>query len=442
MYSKYKTNPEKLQRLASKIIPGTSQLFGKRPDLYLPGGKWPTYYSKAKGVTVWGIDGKKYFDFTMVGIGTSVLGYSDNDVNKTAFKTIKNSTMNTLNPPEDVELAEILLKLHPWADNVRYCRTGGETMAVAARLARACTKKDKILFCGYHGWHDWYLASNLKNKDNLKSHLMGGLEANGVPSSLKDTAFPFQYNKFDELEKIVKDHDIGTVKMEVSRNFKPKDNFLKKVRNLCNKKNIVLIFDECSSGFRQTFGGLHKIYNVEPDMAWFGKALGNGYAITAIIGKQKVMDSTQNTFMSSTFWSERSGPVAALKTLEIMEKTKSWETLTKIGKSVQKKWQEIARKNNLKIKVTGIPALSAFSLDYDNWLKYKTYITQEMLKKSFLATNALFVSVKHDEKVLNRYFDLLNDIFNDIYKFEKNIGASIDEKLESEVCHSGFQRLN
>ena len=435
------TKTQKLWKRAKIIIPGGNMILSKRPELFLP-EKWPAYYKKAKGYNIWDLDGKKYSDISLMGVGSNALGYANSEIDNAVIKAINNSNLSTLNCPEEVELCEKLLGLHPWADMARLARTGGEASAMCVRIARAATGKEKIAFCGYHGWHDWYLASNLKNKDNLKSHLMGGLEANGVPSSLKDTAFPFQYNKFDELEKIVKDHDIGTVKMEVSRNFKPKDNFLKKVRNLCNKKNIVLIFDECSSGFRQTFGGLHKIYNVEPDMAWFGKALGNGYAITAIIGKQKVMDSTQNTFMSSTFWSERSGPVAALKTLEIMEKTKSWETLTKIGKSVQKKWQEIARKNNLKIKVTGIPALSAFSLDYDNWLKYKTYITQEMLKKSFLATNALFVSVKHDEKVLNRYFDLLNNFFKDIYKFEKNIGASIDEKLESEVCHSGFQRLN
>ena len=183
--------------------------------------------------------------------------------------------MSTLNCPEEVELCERLLALHPWADMARLARTGGEASAMCVRIARAASGKEKIAFCGYHGWHDWYLSSNLKNKNNLKSHLMGGLEANGVPKSLKNTAFPFQYNRFDELEKIVKNHDIGTIKMEVSRNFKPENNFLKKIRDLCNKKNIVLIFDECSSGFRQTNGGLHKIYNVEPDIAWFGKAMGN-----------------------------------------------------------------------------------------------------------------------------------------------------------------------
>lgn len=435
------TKTQKLWKRAKSIIPGGNMLLSKRPELFLP-GLWPAYYKKAKGCNIWDLDGKKYTDISLMGVGSNTLGYANSEIDNAVIKAISQSNMSTLNCPEEVELCERLLALHPWADMARLARTGGEASAMCVRIARAASGKEKIAFCGYHGWHDWYLSSNLKNKNNLKSHLMGGLEANGVPKSLKNTAFPFQYNRFDELEKIVKNHDIGTIKMEVSRNFKPENNFLKKIRDLCNKKNIVLIFDECSSGFRQTNGGLHKIYNVEPDIAWFGKALGNGYAITAIIGKQKVMDYAQNTFMSSTFWTERSGPVAAIKTLDIMERTKSWETLTKIGLSVQKKWAEIARENNLKIQISGIPALSTFALIAEDWLKYKTFMTQEMLKKNFLASNALFVSVKHDDKVLNRYYDLLNEIFSQIKKFEKKIGSSVDEKLESKVCHSGFQRLN
>ena len=203
MYKKYKKNPKKLQNYASKIIPGTSQLFGKKPELYLPGGKWPTYYSKAKGVNVWGVNNKKYIDFTMVGIGTSVLGYSDPDVNKTAIKALKRSPMNTLNAPEEVELAELLIKLHPWAESVRYCRTGGESMSIAIRLARAYTK-DKVLFCGYHGWHDWYLSANLKSKLSLNNHLLPGLEPLGVPKGLRNSVLPFKFTDFDDLEKNVR----------------------------------------------------------------------------------------------------------------------------------------------------------------------------------------------------------------------------------------------
>lgn len=435
------TKTQKLWKRAKQIIPGGNMLLSKRPELFLP-NKWPAYYSKAKGYNIWDLDGKKYKDLSLMGIGSNSLGYANLEVDQAVIKSLKNSNMSTLNCPEEVELCEKLLDLHPWAEMAKLARTGGEASAMCIRIARAASGKEKVAFCGYHGWHDWYLSANLKNKDNLQSHLMGGLEANGVPTSLANTAFPFTYNRFDELEKIVSEHDIGTIKMEVSRNFKPKDNFLQKVRQLCDKRNIILIFDECSSGFRQTFGGLHKIYKVNPDIAWFGKTLGNGYAITAIIGKKSVMENAQSTFMSSTFWTERSGPVAALKTLEVMEKIKSWNIITNIGIDVQNNWKKIAENNNLKINILGIPALSSFSLDADNWLKYKTFITQEMLKKGFLATNALFACTKHDEKILRIYYEELNKIFYKINRFENGTGPTVEESLEYDICQTGFQRLN
>jgi len=157
------------------------------------------------------------------------------------------------------------------------------------------------------------------------------------------TAFPFNYNNYAELEALVDKHDIGVIKMrEVVRNKGPEDNFLHKVRKLATDRGIVLIFDERTSGFRQTFGGLHKMYGVEPDMAMFGKALGNGYAITATIGRREVMEAAQSTFISSTFWTERIGPTAAPKTLEVMERVKSWETTTQTGLAIRQNWQQLA----------------------------------------------------------------------------------------------------
>jgi glutamate-1-semialdehyde 2,1-aminomutase len=436
------TITQKLWKRAKQIIPGGNMLLSKRPELFLP-NIWPAYYKKAKDCFIWDLDGKKYTDVSLMGVGSNSLGYANIEIDKAVTKAISNSNMSTLNCREEVDLCEKLLDMHQWADMAKLGRTGGETSAMCVRIARAASGKEKIAFCGYHGWHDWYLSANIKDKNNLKTHLMTGLEAKGVPNSLLNTAFPFTYNRFDELEEIVKKHDIGAIKMEVSRNFKPEDDFLKKIRKLCDRKNIILIFDECSSGFRQNFGGLHlhKDFGVIPDMAWFGKAMGNGYGITAIIGKKKVMDYVQDIFMSSTFWTERSGPVAALKTLEIMERTKSWEVITKKGIQIQNNWKKIAQSNNLKINISGLPALSTFNLTSKDWLKYKTYITQEMIKKNFLASNAFFVSTKHTDKILITYFDLLNDIFHNIEKFEKN-NSSVDEKLETTVCQSGFQRLN
>ena len=387
----------KLWKRAKQIIPGGNMLLSKRPELFLP-DKWPAYFSKSKGCHVWDLDSKKYTDLSLMGVGTNILGYSHPKVDEAVKKVLKLGNLTTLNCPEEVLLSEKLLELHTWADKVRLFRTGGEASAASIRIARAVTGRSKVAFCGYHGWHDWYLSANIKDKNNLNTHLMSGLNPKGVPNELKGTSIPFNYNDFDQLKKITDRHDLAAIKMEVQRNFPPKNNFLQKIRTLCNKKGIILIFDECTSGFRQTFGGLHKIYGVNPDIAWFGKALGNGYAITAIIGKKEVMDIAQDTFISSTFWTERIGPTAAIKTLEEMEKINSWKIITSTGNQIRKSWQKIAKRNNLDIEISGIPALSSFSIRSNNWIKYKTFITQEMLKSNILASNAIFCMYKTYKK--------------------------------------------
>ena len=266
---------------------------------------------------------------------------------------------------------------------VRLARSGGEANSIAVRIARAATGKDKIAICGYHGWHDWYLSANLLNDSNLDNHLLPDLQPKGVPSNLKGTVFPFYYNDLDGLNKIINENEIGVIKMEVIRSVKPNDGFLESVRDIANKNRIVLIFDECTSGFRETFGGIHKKFNVNPDMMMLGKTLGNGYAITAVLGKKDIMSAAQETFISSTFWTERIGPTAALKTLEIMEKQKSWEKITSTGMLIGDRWKKLGNKYGLPIEISGIPALVNFNFLLDDWLKYKTLITQEMLKKSF-----------------------------------------------------------
>ena len=431
---------QKLWKRAKRIIPGGNMLLSKRSEMFLP-NLWPSYFQKAKGCKVWDLDGRKYTDMSIMGIGTNILGYGNDEVDDAVFETIKNGNMSTFNCPEEVYLAEKLVELHPWAEMVKLARTGGEANAIAIRIARAASGKDKVAICGYHGWHDWYLSANLGDDNNLSGHLLPGLEPKGVPIDLKGSVVPFNYNQIEQLEAIIKNHDIGTIKMEVSRNEEPKDDFLLKVRKIANDNNIILIFDECTSGFRQSNGGLHKIYGVEPDMAIFGKALGNGYAITAVIGKKAVMDFSQSTFISSTFWTERIGPTAAIKTLEVMNKTKSWELITIIGKDVGIKWKKLGDKHQLDIKITGIPAMIGFFIQSRNWLKYKTYITQEMLKNDILASNVIYICTEHNKQEIENYFQVLDTIFSVISACE-NDKLSIESLLESPVCHSGFKRLN
>jgi glutamate-1-semialdehyde 2,1-aminomutase len=430
---------QKLWKRAKNIIPGGNMLLSKRAEMFLP-DQWPAYFSKAKGCQVWDLDGNQYTDMSIMGIGTNILGYGHPEVDAAVHQTVDSGNMSTFNCPEEVYLAEKLVELHPWADMVRLARSGGEANAIAIRIARAASGKDNVAVCGYHGWHDWYLSANLGSDENLAGHLLPGLDPKGVPQNLRGTVFPFNYNNFEELENIVNTHDIGVIKMEVVRNKGPEDNFLQEVRKLATDRGIVLIFDECTSGFRQTFGGLHKMYGVEPDMAMFGKALGNGYAITATIGRREVMEAAQSTFISSTFWTERIGPTAALKTLEVMQRIQSWDIITQTGMNIRDRWQQLADQHALQIDHWGLPALTGFTFKSDNALAYKTLITQEMLNKGYLASNSVYVCTEHTTDVLNGYFGELDSIFATIKKCEE--GLDVMSLLKGPVCHGGFKRLN
>ena len=430
---------QKLWKRAKHIIPGGNMLLSKRSEMFLP-DFWPAYYSKSKGCNVWDLDGKKFIDMSLMGVGTNILGYSHKEVDSEVQHAITNGNMSTLNCPEEVYLSEKLIEMHPWSEMARLARTGGEANAIAIRIARAASGKDGVAVCGYHGWHDWYLSANLGNNEKLDQHLLPGLPVAGVPKSLKNTVHPFAYNDFEGLKNIVHEHDIGVIKMEVKRNIEPTDNFLEKVRTLATKMNIVLIFDECTSGFREIFGGLHKKYGVNPDMAIFGKALGNGYALTAVIGRREVMDLTQSTFISSTFWTERIGPVAGLATLKVMERDKSWETITKTGKIISQIWKDLAKENHLDIDISGIPSLSNFSLNYPNSLAYKTLITQEMMSQGFLAGTSVYACIEHNDEIINSYSSKMRSIFQVIQECED--GRNITELLNGPTCHSKFSRLN
>ena len=429
---------QKLYSKAKQIVAGGNMLLSKRPEMFLP-EQWPSYFSKSKGCEVWDLDGNKYID-TLMMPGTNSLGYNYEEIDEAVKETINSGNMSTLNAPEEVELTERLVELHPWADMARFARSGGEANSVAIRLARAASGKDNVAFCGYHGWHDWYLASNLSDTKGLDGHLLPGLNPHGVPKNLKDSVHPFEYNNFDKLEELVKTKNIGVIKMEVYRNKEPENNFLHRVRKLANQHNIVLVFDECTSGFRKNYGGLHKLYDVEPDVAMFGKALGNGYAVTAVLGKREVMQAAEKSFISSTFWTERIGSSAALATLKAMDKEKSWEKITSTGENVNQEWLKLSQEFELPITISGLAALTTFTFKSDNALAYKTLITQEMLKKGYLAATAVYVCTAHTPDIIKTYLENLKPIFQTIKECEE--GRDVMKLLEGPIAHNGFKRLN
>ena len=434
-----KTGQELYQR-ARRRIPGGTQLLSKRPEMLLP-EQWPSYYSRASGSAIWDLDGKRYIDMSYSGIGSCILGYADADVDAAVHAAIDAGSMSTLNCAEEVELADLLCELHPWADMVRYARCGGEAMAVAVRIARAHTHKVKVAVCGYHGWHDWYLAANLGSDGALGDHLLPGLAPNGVPQQLAGTAFPFHYNRIDELQAIVREHgnELAAIVMEPIRNQPPQPGFLEEVRRIATHQGCVLILDEVTSAWRLNSGGAHLIYRIAPDIAVFAKAISNGYPMAAIIGTEGVMQAAQESFISSTYWTERIGPVAALATIKKHRAAHVPVHLERIGKRVQACWRDAAEQTGLAISVSGLPQLAHFSIQGEHPQAARTLFTQRMLERGFLASNAFYANYAHSDGDVDEYSAAVKATFAEL-AHAIEVGA-VQELLKGPVAHVGFSRL-
>ena len=425
---------------ARKLIPGGTQLLSKRPEQFLP-EHWPCYYDKAKGVEVWDLDGNKYIDMSLNGVGSCILGFADPDVNAAVKDVIDLGSMTTLNCPEEVELADLLCELHPWADSVRYARSGGEAKAMAVRIARAKTRKDKVAFCGYHGWHDWYLAANLSEENALDGHLLSGLNPAGVPRCLTGTSFPFRYNNISEIEEIAATHgnELAAIVMEPIRGQDPDPGFLQQVRDIATSVGAVLIFDEITSALRLNTGGAHLLFDVNPDIAVFAKAISNGYPMSVVIGVDSVMQAAQESFISSTNWTERIGPTAAITTIRKHQRLDVSSHLIKIGEQVMSGWKLAAQRVGLDIIVGGIPPLGHFQIVCDDSEVTRTLFTQIMLDKGFLATKSFYATYAHQPKHVENYLVALQETFKIIAEaLNKN---NLEELLKGPVAHTGFQRL-
>lgn len=433
------TTGQNLYHKAKTLLPGGTQLLSKRPEMFLP-EQWPAYYSKAKGVDVWDLDGNRYVDMSHTGVGACVLGVGDPDVDAAVRDAIDRGSMCTLNSPDEVELAELLIELHPWADMARYARCGGEAMAVATRIVRAATGKDVIAFCGYHGWHDWYLAANLAEDKALDGHLLPGLSPRGVPRGLRGSVAPFRYNHPEELETIVAERgkELAGIVMEPMRNA-PDPGFLEGVRMIADKLGIPLVFDEVTSGFRLNTGGIHMTTGVEPDIAVFAKALGNGYPMAAILGKKSFMAAAQETFISSTYWTERIGPAAALAMIKKHRAKKVHEHLIRMGTLVQEGWKKAADAAGVHISVSGIAPLSHFGFEHEKKLEARTLFIQTMLEKGFLSSTDFYATYAHTDMHVQDYLAAVREAFAAIAKHLQ--AGTIAQALKGPVSHTGFKRL-
>ncbi len=429
-----------LYKKAKTLIPGGTQLLSKRPEMFLP-DLWPSYYEKAKGCEIWDLDGNKYVDMITMGIGACILGYADDDVNNAVKAVIDKGSMSILNAPEEVELADLLCSLHPWAGMVRYTRGGGEAMTVAVRIARAKTKKDKVLFCGYHGWHDWYLSANLAEDNALDGHLLPGLAPRGVPRALQGSSYPFVYNDTKGFRELLDKYknEIGVIVLEAIRNTEPEKDFINAIMDASRELGIVFVVDEITSGWRMNLGGAHLLYGMEPDIAVFAKAISNGFPMGAVIGKKPVMEAAQETFVSSTYWTERIGPTAALATIKKMKDKNVPQHLVATGKKIQEGWKTVAEKNGLPVEISGIYPLGHFNFIYKEPLVLKTLFTQLMLEKGFLASTAFYASYAHKEEHVNEYLKAVEETFSFIAQAVKK--GNPENFLKGPVCHSGFKRL-
>lgn len=429
-----------LYEKAKKRIPGGTQLLSKRPEMFLP-EQWPSYYSRARGVQVWDLDGNQYVDMSSNGIGACVLGAADPEVNEAVKAAIDAGSMSTLNVPEEVELAELLCELHPWSDMVRYARSGGEAMAMAVRIVRAKSRRDRVAFCGYHGWHDWYLAANLAEERALDGHLLPGLEPAGVPRGLLGTALPFRYNHIDELKNIVSKYrnELAAIVMEPIRGHDPEPGFLEQILEIANEIGAALVFDEITSGFRLNTGGAHLLFGVQPDVAVFAKAMSNGYPMAAVVGRGDIMQAAQSTFISSTYWTDRIGPVAALATIRKHLRCEVPKHLIRIGKMVQEGWRTAARRVGLAIEVGGIAPLAHFGFEGEQSQAASTLFTQLMLERGFLADASFYATYAHEDEHIESYLEAVQEVFAVIAEgLEHN---SLLTQLKGPIAHTGFSRL-
>lgn len=393
---------------ANKIIPGGNHLFSKTPNRYCP-GKWPPYYITAQGITIEIPEKAVYKDFCVMGAGNSILGYQDKDVDLAVFGVIARGNVSTLNCPEEVLLADVMLELNPKMDMVRFGRSGNDACQIALRIAREYTGARRFAICGYHGWQI------------------------GHPPQLDPDCNPFEYGDTNGFFAMADAEEPQIIMMEPVRSKPVNIEFLKAVREYCDITGAVLIFDEIASGFRCNLGGYHQLTNVNPDIVLYGKAMGNGFAISAVVGKREVMKAALNTFISSMQWSERLGPVAGLATIEKMDRIKAQETIMKVGKTVKNLWQQAAIHAGLEIEISGLDPLATFAFVNDDDRVKMTTFTQEMLKKGYLASGQFYASVCHTPDEVALYREAANEVFEGI--------ASGSLQLEGDPAQPGFRRL-
>ncbi|MGE3316643.1 MAG: aspartate aminotransferase family protein [Planctomycetaceae bacterium] len=427
---------------AEQLIPGGTQLISRRPSKFAHGVS-PIYIASAKGARFRDIDGHEYIDWVS-GIGAIILGYCDPVVDEAVRKQIGTGVTYSANHEIEVELAEELVATIPCAEMVRYAKGGGEACAIAVRIARGITGRDKILFCGYHGWHDWYLAANLTADANLDEHLFTGIEPIGIPRGLAGTAIPFPYGNVAALGELLDTHkgEVAAIIMEPMRSELPPEGYLQAVAKLARERNVILIFDEVSTGFRLSAGGVQPALGVTPDMAVFAKSISNGYAMGAVVGRREVMEPAARMFISSTYWSDTIGLRAALTTLQEIRKRNAPATIQRTGDEVKIRLNRVAAETGCPVKCVGAnvhPHLKFELADPSQQPVIATLYMQEMAKRGCHGYPSFYLNAAQGASELDQTEQAARETFTIIAR-ALDSGTPADF-LECEVRTETFKRL-
>ncbi len=431
-----------LYRRALELIPGGTQLVSRRPNRYANGVS-PIYSARANGARFWDVDGNEYIDWVS-GIGAIILGYCDPVVDDAVRQQISLGLGTSINNELELELAEELCRTIPCAEMVRYAKCGGEACAIAVRIARGATGRDKVLFCGYHGWHDWYLAANLDAEANLNAHLFPGIEPIGVPKALAGTAMPFPFGDLAALGQMLDDHrgEVAAVIMEPMRSEVPPAGYLAGVRTLCDEHNVVLIFDEVSAGFRTRIGGIQEFVGVTPDMAVFAKAISNGYPMGAVVGRRDVMQAAASMFISSTYWSDPIGLVAALTTIRELRRRDVPTYLHQLGIDLQTRLNEAARDVGCPVTCGGLPVHPGLQFGVsDPTVKSQltTLYIQEMAKRGCHGYGNFYLNAAQGSEEVEQTVTAAREVFAELRDALES--GTLVQRLECDLSQDAFRRL-
>lgn len=375
---------DELYKIALDLIPATTQTLAKGPQQNVKGIA-PKYLEKGKGSHVWDVDGNEYIDFNM-GIGPLSLGYAYPKVDDAIKKQLEDGITFSLMHPLEVEVAKLIHEVIPNAESIRYSKTGADVTTAAIRVARAYTGREKILCCGYHGWHDWYISVTDKNR--------------GIPKAIDDLTFTINYNDIQSVKDSI-DSDIAAIILEPFVFEPPKDNFLNELRKLCDDNGILLIFDEMWTGFRIALGGAQEYFGVKADMATFSKAVANGMPLSILTGRKEVMKVLdEDVFFYTTFGGEALSLAAAKATIEELRDKNVSAYLAAQGKKLKDGYNKIANELGMDFtKCIGYECRSLITFDAKagNPLEIKALMQQEMIKRGILWGGFHNISFSHTD---------------------------------------------